>query len=83
MPHPSADDFQQWRENPVTRWVCAALNEAAEENKAAWIEASWGEGKADEAMLAELRIRADAYKAMSETPYEGWVDFNGGEPDAE
>jgi hypothetical protein len=37
VPHPSSEDFAQWRDNPVTQWVCNALNEAAEENKAAWI----------------------------------------------
>lgn len=80
MPHPSREDFEQWRDNPVTRWVFAALKTAADENKELWVMQSWEERKLDPLELSDLRVRADAYMAMAETEYQGWVDFNGGEP---
>lgn len=73
----SEEEFAAWHDDPVTRWVIAACRKAAEENKEAWVEASWGGGNADPLLLNELRTRADAYQALSETTYFGWVRTHG------
>lgn len=83
MAHPTSEDFDAWRDNPVTRWVMAALKTAADENKELWMLQSWEQRKLDPLELSDLRVRADAYMAMAETPYEGWVDFNGGDQSGE
>lgn len=74
------DDFTRWREDPMTRMAFAALNLAAEAQKAAWDEASWNAGLARPDDLArtlqELRVRADAYRSLEEMDFEqmtGWL----------
>lgn len=80
---PSREDFDRWLDNSVSRWVMRALTAAAEANKAAWIEASWGGGGCSKELLAELRTRADAYRALPETTYEGFCDMLGEQPNDE
>ena len=75
----SAEDFEQWRDNPVTQWVMQACDVAAEANRDAWIGASWDMGRADEAELNMLRTRADAYRALRETTYERWAEILDGD----
>jgi len=62
------EDFARWREDPVTRLVFKALIAAEGQQKAAWEAASWGGGMVrDEelgALLRELRVRADCYRAL-------------------
>lgn len=60
------ESFAAWRENPVTQFVLTACRKIADENKAAWVEASWVSGNADPDNLLELRTRADAYMALSQ-----------------
>lgn len=64
------DEWDQWKENPITRWVLQALETAAQHQEAAWREASWVKGEADALVLTELRTRADAYRALAEMDYE-------------
>lgn len=71
------DDFQRWNDNPVTKWVFAAVENAALKQSEAWMDMSWGNGVADPAELAVLRTRADAYRALFETPFEQWQQMNG------
>ena len=80
---PSRDDFARWLDDPVTNWVMRAHLMAAETNKTAWIDASWGNGAASKEMLAELRTRADAYLAITQTGYEGFCDMLGEQPNEE
>jgi hypothetical protein len=80
---PSRDDFARWLEDPVTRWVQAAHAKLADDNKAEWIRASWENGAASEAFLRELRTRADAYLAITQTTYEGYCDALGEQPNDE
>jgi hypothetical protein len=75
----SEEEFLSWFDDPVTRWVLDACRKASEENKLAWLEASWDTGSADQALLIELRTRADAYQALAETRWEGWVRTHGEE----
>ncbi len=75
----SAEDFDQWRDNPVTQWVMAACAKAADGNRDAWIAASWDMGRADQAELTVLRTRADAYRALCDTDYSDWHSINSGD----
>lgn len=81
---PSAEEFACWRDDSVTRWVFAAIKRGEEVNKAAWHEASWERGVANPdalaKLLAELRTRSDAYRALIDTPYEGWAEILEQEP---
>lgn len=77
---PSAEEFARWRDDSVTRWVLWAVEKGAEDNRQAWIDASWGNGAASPQHLAELRTRADAYLALRDTSYEGWAEIHGEEP---
>jgi hypothetical protein len=76
------DEFQDWRDHPITQWVFEAIRKGAEAQRAAWIDASWGEGaswgesKSDPMLLCELRTRADAYMALVDTPFERWSELH-------
>ena len=76
----SAEEFERWRDDNVTQWVFASLRKTAEDNRNAWIEASWTNGVADPQLLTELRTRADAYMAIIEAPWEAHAATNGEEP---
>lgn len=80
---PSREAFDAWRDNPVTQFVFAALRNAAKEQRAAWAEASWEGGIAEQTLLSELRCRADAYNSMQEGDYEAYCEWAGVEPEAE
>lgn len=71
------EEFDNWREDPVTQWVMEACEQAASQNLLGWIEASWEGGSADQSLLVELRTRADAYRALAETNWEGWAKTHG------
>lgn len=73
MKNPTEEEFEAWRENPVTRWIMAACIRAAEDNKQLWFEMSWEGGNASPEALIELRTRADAYRAIAETEYAAWA----------
>jgi hypothetical protein len=77
------EDFQRWYDdNPVTKWVFAAVEKAALAQSESWMETSWGSGVADPAELSVLRARADAYRALFETPFERWQEMNGESDDS-
>jgi hypothetical protein len=71
--------MKKWHptDEPVTQWVMAACAKAADDNKQAWVESSWESGQADQAALSEFRTRADAYRALEETNFEGWMATHG------
>jgi hypothetical protein len=72
------EDYQRWyEENPVTKWVFAAVERAALMQSEAWMDKSWGSGVADPLELITLRARADAYRALFETPFEKLQELNG------
>lgn len=76
----SAEEFARWRDDRVTRWVFQALQINMEECRQAWLNASWGTGTADPALLIELRTRADAHETLIATSYQGFCETNGEEP---
>ncbi len=73
------EDFEAWSENPVTRWVFAACMKAADANKQKWVDSSWEFNHANQALLSELRTRADAYAALVETDFDGWLAWHEGD----
>jgi hypothetical protein len=43
-----------------------------------WMQRTWGDGDCpDPVLLAELRTRADAYRAIPDSDYKDWVKANG------
>lgn len=77
---PSAEEFSRWRDDPVTRWIFAAIAKGAEQNRDQWMQMSWEAGEANPLALTELRTRADAYRALTDTPYDGWCETHGESP---
>lgn len=77
MTAPTAEEFARWRDDRVTQWIFAAIERGEEQNKQAWMDASWGQGVAAPEFLRELRTRADAYRALIDTDYAGWCEING------
>lgn len=81
--HPSKDDFTRWLDDPVTRWVLAAHKQIAEDCHTEWDRYSWENGGSNPTILQELRVRADTYRAIAETTYEGFCETLGDKPSAE
>lgn len=69
---PTAEEFEEWCENPVTRFVAHAYRIGADACALKWSQSSWTAGQCDPALLAELRTRADAYEAFLHT---NWSDY--------
>lgn len=70
------DQFDAWKENPVTEEVFRALQAMAGACKDKWITASWEQANASVGMLRELRARADAAQDMIDIEYsdlEEWL----------
>ena len=79
---PLSEDFARWRDDPMTRMVFAALEQAEQAQKAQWDAASWGGGtrRADalKELLDELRVRADCYRALREMTFSdlaAWLEI--------
>ncbi len=75
-----SEDFARWRDDPMTRLVLDALEQAEQAQKAEWDAYSWGGGRvrSDELKetLQELRVRADCYRALREMTFAdvaGWM----------
>jgi hypothetical protein len=78
---PLSEDYDRWRDDPVTKLVFKALEKAAGAQKEAWDAASWGGGLArDDELgraLRELRCRADAYRSLEELSVEQLMEWLG------
>ncbi len=70
---PSEEEFEAWRDHPVTRWVIGAFDIVAEEQKAAWLENTWACGTCDSFDLLQLKTRADTYQAMKDSDYSDFL----------
>ena len=82
----SEEEFLSWHDDPVTRWVLSACRKAAEENRLAWTDITWKDGNPDSPSwrdppdhltLVKLKSRADAYLALADTQYAGWLKTHG------
>lgn len=79
---PTREEFEAWRDHPISQMVFAGLSRAADEQRDEWTEASWGQGVPNAELLIELRTRADAYRALEQSTYEGWCETLGLEPES-
>lgn len=70
------DEFQDWRDHPITQWVFKAIEHGAEAQRQGWLDASWEDNRADPLLLCELRTRADAYRAIIDTSFERWSELH-------
>lgn len=66
----SKEDFDLWRDHPVTEQVFRALESLGEEAKRVWLQASWGKGQCDPVLLADLRARAEVVNDLRELTFE-------------
>jgi len=76
--NPTADEFQQWCEHPVTRWVAKAYAVGHDGNLAAWADLLTKPATPEELARAriELSTRADAYAAFLETTHADYLKRN-------
>lgn len=74
------EEFEAWTESPATRWVFEAVKKAAQLQKEHWLSESWDGEVADQRELDRCKVRADAYLALVETPYERFCMMLGVEP---
>ena len=77
---PSEDEFDAWKDDPVTQFVLGALAVAADEQKDEWVKATWGTGEANPILLHELRTRADAYRVIADSDYTAFCETLGLDP---
>ena len=73
------DEFELWREHPVTQWVFAAIERAVEQERAEWMRQSWTNGVADQHTLTVLKTRADALGELIDNDFDTWAEWNGEE----
>lgn len=65
-----AEEYEAWREHPITKRVFAVLNDRAEDRKQLWIAQSWNGGDADERKLAMLKGQAEAFEWLPKATHE-------------
>lgn len=51
----SAEEFEAWKQHPVSKWVFAALAVEAEGERQHWMQVSWEAGSADQRLLDQSR----------------------------
>lgn len=64
------EDFESWRDNIVTEEVFRAFDRLGERAKQTWLAASWGKGRCDPVLLADLRARAEVVEDFRKLSYE-------------
>lgn len=70
------DEFDAWREHPVTRAVFAELRKIADDRRDLWAQQSWGAGVCDELLLATLRGQADGFAWLADASHEAVFGAN-------
>ncbi len=78
---PGRDEWNSWRDNPVTEFVMASLARNADEYADEWHRLSWVEGKCDPMALETLRARSDILRGIAEADYEAFCEVLGLEPE--
>jgi uncharacterized phage-associated protein len=64
------EDFDAWRDNPVTEEVFRALRNVETRAKQTWLDKSWNAGVTDPVLLADLRARAETVTDLCELTFE-------------
>lgn len=68
----------------MTTWVMAAMASFAGLQRDEWVSRTFDDGAdPDPRLLAELRARADAYRAIPDCSYEDWMNAHGEVADPE
>lgn len=70
---PTEEEFEAWRDHPITQWVMAAYRALAEEQKAAWLQQSWDAENNDREALLVMKTRADSYLAIVESGHDAYT----------
>lgn len=73
---PTDEEYEAWRDHPITVFVLDCYDRMADEQKEAWLISSWEAGDANRELLIELRTRADAYRSMGECELGDLVAVN-------
>lgn len=68
------EDFDLWRDHPVTVHVFKELRKVADKAKEKWIALSWEAGETDPVLLADLRAKAEIVNDLIEVSYEDILD---------
>ena len=76
------EDFDLWRDNPVTVHVFKQFGKVAQVAKDAWVQSSWDKGDADPNLLIELRAKAEIVNDLITVSYEDIDDSNEAKADA-
>lgn len=63
------EDFEAWRENPVTKSLLGILADMVQDTKNKWDAVAWVGGSADPLLLADLRARAEVLVDMIEISF--------------
>lgn len=74
------EDFDAWRDSPVTEAVFKAFDILGERAKAQWVAASWEKGQCDPVLRADLKARAEAvedFRSMKFEDLEEWLNEDG------
>lgn len=77
----SKEDFDAWRDNHVTEEVLRACSIMHDTVKDVWLQASWGAGKSDPLLLAELRAKAHVWQDVMNLSFETLEEALGYEPE--
>lgn len=64
------EDFDMWKDHPVTVHVFNKLKEVADAAKDKWLASSWDQGASDPLLLADLRARAEVVNDLITVSYE-------------
>lgn len=70
------EDFEQWRDHPVTERVFRALGLLSDQAKQRWIDVSWGGGEPIPALLIELKSKAEVINDLCELTFEELEKWN-------
>lgn len=68
------DEFDAWRDNPITQAVMKYVQELADRAKAEWIAASWEQGVVDPVLRADLYSRSQIASDLVNLNYEDIED---------
>lgn len=79
----SNDDFEAWRDHPVTRWLLTAFGSQAEAIKEGWEQAAWHNDQLDPIDKTRAHARWDILDALSTLSYEDACEYAGEKPEGE
>lgn len=79
VPEPTDDEFADWCQNPVTRYVAKAFKVMAEDEKTRWVNNTWNAPVSTpdvERTLATVKATVQAYEVFINAKKEHYVRTN-------